>query len=170
MAYTPIGNAKTGRIAPALQLAEAGASVTLCTDTFSGDLFEAMRWGLSMQRVRTEGAVLSARTALRWACENGARALGLWGQVGSLEPGKKADIVVIDATAPTAAPVVDGYGILVYSVSGPNVHTVLVDGQIVVENGQLVTGDGPAIVRDAQGVAERLWRRVGRESIVRVSE
>lgn len=81
MAYTPIGNAKTGRIAPAIELADAGIDITLCTDTFSGDLFEAMRWAIATQRIRAGGrSVLDARVALRWATETGD------GVCSSMEP------------------------------------------------------------------------------------
>ena len=112
MAYTPIGNAKTGRIAPAVELAAAGVGITLCTDTFSGDMFEALRWAIAMQRIRQGSAVLDARTALRWATQAGADRLGLGHEIGSLAVGKKADILIMDTDAPTLAPLIDGYGIL----------------------------------------------------------
>ena len=166
MAYTPIGNAKTGRIAPAIELAEAGMDITLCTDTFSGDLFEAMRWAIAMQRIRAGGrSVLDARIALRWATEAGARRLGLEDEIGSLELGKQADILVMDTTAPTMAPVIDGWGVLVYGACGANVRDVIVAGRVVIEGGVLRTADGPAIVREAQRVAERLWSAAGRRPI-----
>jgi 5-methylthioadenosine/S-adenosylhomocysteine deaminase len=165
MAYAPIGNAKTGRIAPALTIARAGASITLCTDTFSGDMFEAMRWAVAMQRIHSADTDITARTALRWATSAGAVALGLGDEIGSLEVGKRADIVILDATAPTLAPVVDGYGILVYSANGANVDTVIVGGRVVVSGGVLKTADGGEIVRRAQAVAERLWRAAGRQPV-----
>ncbi|UHC15315.1 amidohydrolase family protein [Methylobacterium currus] len=165
MAYTPLGNAKTGRIAPALDLAEAGVEITLCTDTFSGDLFEAMRWGVAMQRIRRGAPVLDARTALAWATGNGARRLGLGAEVGALTVGRRADILVMNTDAPSMAPLIDGYGLLVYGATGMDVGTVVVDGRIVIEDGVLTTADGPAIVREAQAVAEGLWTRSGRRPI-----
>lgn len=168
MAYTPIGNAKTGRIAPVLDLAEAGVAVTLCTDTFSGDLFEAMRWAVAMQRVRGEGrTVLDARTALRWATQGGADRLGLGTTVGALTVGRRADILIMDTDAPGLAPVIDGYGILVWSANGGHVRSVIVDGRVVIEDGRLTTADGPALVREAQAVAERLWAKAGRQPVTR---
>jgi 5-methylthioadenosine/S-adenosylhomocysteine deaminase len=166
MAYTPIGNAKTGRIAPAVELAEAGVALTLCTDTFSGDLFEAMRWGIAMQRIRSGRTVFDARTALRWVTQASADRLGLGGEIGSLDIGKKADILVMDTDAPTMAPAIDGYGVLVYGANGMNVRTVLVGGRTIVEDGVLMTADGPSVVREAQKVAERLWSRAGRHPIM----
>jgi 5-methylthioadenosine/S-adenosylhomocysteine deaminase len=166
VAYTPIGNAKTGRIAPILDLAEAGVAVTLCTDTFSGDLFEAMRWAVSMQRVKEGGKpVLDARTALRWATQAGAERLGLGDKVGALTVGCRADILVMDTDAPGLAPVIDGYGILVWSANGGHVRSVIVDGRVVIEDGRLTTADGPALVREAQAVAARLWAEAGRRPV-----
>ncbi|MCJ2125154.1 amidohydrolase family protein [Methylobacterium sp. J-077] len=168
MAYTPIGNAKTGRIAPVLDLAEAGISITLCTDTFSGDLFEAMRWAVAMQRVRSaNGFVLDARTALCWATQAGAERLGLGDTVGALTTGRRADILIMDMETPGLAPVIDGYGILVWSANGGNVRSVIVDGRLVIEDGRLTTADGPALVREAQAVAERLWAAAGRRPVTR---
>jgi 5-methylthioadenosine/S-adenosylhomocysteine deaminase len=159
MAYTPIGNAKTGRIAPAASIARHGARMALCTDTFSGDMFEAMRWAVAMQRIRGEADGLNARTAIRWATQGGAEALGLGDQIGSITVGKKADLVLLDLSEPTLAPVIDGFGALVWSGNGNNVRTVIVDGRIVIEDGRLLSADGAEVVREAQKVAETLWAR-----------
>ncbi|HEV2155190.1 amidohydrolase family protein [Bradyrhizobium sp.] len=159
MAYTPIGNAKTGRIAPAASIARHGARMALCTDTFSGDMFEAMRWAVAMQRIRGEKDGLNARTALRWATQGGAEALGLGDEIGSVTVGKKADLVLLDLSEPTLAPVIDGFGALVWSGNGNNVKTVIVDGRVVIEDGRLLSADGAELVREAQKVAEALWAR-----------
>ncbi|ETR74964.1 N-ethylammeline chlorohydrolase [Afipia sp. P52-10] len=159
VAYTPIGNAKTGRIAPVASIARHGARIALCTDTFSGDMFEAMRWAVAMQRIRGETEGLSARAAIRWATQGGAAALGLGDEIGSLAIGKKADLVLLDLSEPTFAPVIDGFGALVWSGNGNNVRTVVVDGRIIMEDGHLTRADGPELVREAQKVAESLWAR-----------
>ena len=165
VAHAPIGNAKGGRIAPIMELKEAGARIALCTDTFSGDLIEAMRWAISMQRISRQGNVLDARTVLDWGTRDGAEAIGMGHQVGSLEAGKKADIVLLDSSAPTLAPIVDGYGVLVHSASGHDVDTVVIDGRIVLAGGKLTQADGGAIVAEAQKVATKLWGRAGRQTI-----
>ena len=165
VAHAPIGNAKGGRIAPIMELMEAGARIALCTDTFSGDLIEAMRWAISMQRINRQGNVLDPRTVLDWGTRQSAEALGLGDQVGSLEIGKKADIVLLDIRSPTLAPMIDGYGVLVHSASGHDVDTVIVDGRIVVKDGRLTLADGDAIVAEAQAVANTLWERAGRQTI-----
>jgi 5-methylthioadenosine/S-adenosylhomocysteine deaminase len=165
VAHAPIGNAKGGRIAPIMELMEAGARIALCTDTFSGDMIEAMRWAISMQRINRQGNVLDPRTVLDWGTQAGANALGLGNQVGSLEVGKKADIVLLDNRSPSLAPMVDGYGVLVHSASGHDVDTVIVDGRVVLAGGRLTLADGDAIVANAQAVAGKLWSRAGRQAI-----
>ena len=165
VAHAPIGNAKGGRIAPILELQEAGARIALCTDTFSGDLIEAMRWAISMQRINRQGNVLDPKTVLGWGTREGAAALGMGDQVGSLEVGKKADIVLLDSRAPTMAPMIDGYGVLVHSASGHDVDTVIVDGRVVLASGRLTLADGDAIVANAQKAASALWQRAGRQAI-----
>ena len=168
VAHSPIGNAKSGEIAPIMALTESGARVALCTDTMSGDMIEAMRWAVAMQRVRGGGRlVLDAGAMLSWATRAGAQALGLGPEIGSIEVGKKADIILLDATAPTLAPIVDGYGIVVYSASGHDVDTVIVDGRVLLEGGRLTIADGPEIVRTAQAAAERLWLDAGRAPVTR---
>ncbi|MGG5818619.1 amidohydrolase family protein [Falsiroseomonas sp. HW251] len=166
VAHSPIGNAKAGDVAPILALRDAGARIALCTDTMSGDMVEAMRWAVCMQRVRQGGEfVLDAATALRWATRAGAEAIGMADEIGVLEPGRKADVILLDLTAPTLAPVVDGAGILVWSASGHDVDTAIVDGRVVLEGGLPTLTDGPAIVREAQKVAEGLWTRAGRRPV-----
>lgn len=165
VAHAPIGNAKGGRIAPIMELQEAGARIALCTDTFSGDMIEAMRWAISMQRIHRQGNVLDARTVLDWGTREGAEAIGMGAQVGSLEAGKKADIVLLDNRSPTMAPIVDGYGVLVHSASGHDVDTVVIDGKVVLSAGQLTMADGDAIVANAQKAADMLWGRAGRQPI-----
>src|SRR4051812_22146479 len=165
VAHAPIGNAKGGRIAPIMELQEAGARIALCTDTFSGDLIEAMRWAISMQRINRQGNVLDPRVVLGWGTRAGAEALGMGNQVGSLEIGKKADIVLLDSRAPTLAPMIDGYGVLVHSASGHDVDTVIIDGKVVLAGGRLTLADGDAIVANAQKAATALWQRAGRQPI-----
>lgn len=165
VAHAPIGNAKGGRIAPIVELRDAGARIALCTDTFSGDLIEAMRWSIAMQRIDRQGNVLDARTVLDWGTREGAAALGMGKEIGSLEIGKHADIVMLDNRSPSLAPLIDGYGVLVHSASGRDVDTVIVGGRIVLAGGQPVNVDGAEIVTRAQSVADRLWQRAGRAPI-----
>ena len=167
VAHAPIGNLRAGDVAPVLDLEVAGARIALCTDTMSGDLFEAMRTAIATARVHAgEGGsigsvALDARKVLGWATRTGANALGLGGEVGSIEAGKKADFVILDPRAPNLAPVVDGYGIVVHSGSGHDVDTVVVDGRVRLREGCPVGFDGDRIVADAQAVADWQWRLHG---------
>ena len=167
VAHAPIGNLRAGNVAPVLDLEAAGARIALCTDTMSGDLFEAMRTAIAAARIRAGGGAsieatdLDARKALGWATRAGASALGLGDEIGSVEAGKKADLVLLDAAAPSLAPVIDGYGIVVHSGSGHDVDTVIVDGRVLLRAGRPVGFDGDQIVADAQAVADRQWRRHG---------
>ncbi len=167
VAHAPIGNLRAGNVAPVLDLEAAGARIALCTDTMSGDLFEAMRTAIAAARIHAGGSAsieaidLDARKVLGWATRAGADALGLEDLVGSIEAGKKADLVLLDPSAPSLAPVVDGYGIVVHSGSGHDVDTVVVDGRVRLRAGRPVGFDGEGIVADAQAVADRQWRRHG---------
>ena len=171
VAHAPIGNLRSGDIAPVLDLEAAGARIALCTDTMSGDLFEAMRTAIAAARTRAgeggsiESVDLDARKVLGWATRAGADALGLGDLVGSIEAGKKADLVLLDPVAPNLAPVVDGYGIVVHSGSGHAVDTVVVDGRVLLRGGRPVEFDGDRIVADAQAVADRQWRLHGTRPI-----
>ena len=173
VAHAPIGNLRAGNVAPVLDLEAAGARIALCTDTMSGDLFEAMRTAIAAARVHAggdgsiENADLDARKALGWATRGGAAALGLGDRIGSIEADKKADLVLLDPAAPSLAPVVDGYGIVVHSGSGHDVDTVIVDGRVLLRAGRPVGFDGEGIVADAQAVADRQWRRHGTRPVSR---
>jgi 5-methylthioadenosine/S-adenosylhomocysteine deaminase len=159
VAHSPFGNAVSGRIAPVKALEVAGATITLCTDTKSGDMFEAMRTAVSVARIRGAGYAHGAAAVLRWATTNGAAALGLGDDLGELRPGALADIVLLDADAPNLRPLIAGAGQVVYSAMGMNVDTVIVDGRVLIEGGKAVAFDGPAILREAQSTATRLWQR-----------
>ena len=173
VAHAPIGNLRAGNVAPVLDLEAAGARIALCTDTMSGDLFEAMRTAIAAARIHARGggsiesADLGARKALGWATRGGAAALGLADLIGSIEAGKKADLVLLDPAAPSLAPVIDGYGIVVHSGSGHDVDTVVVDGRVLLRAGRPVGFDGEGIVADAQAVAYRQWRRHGTRPVSR---
>jgi 5-methylthioadenosine/S-adenosylhomocysteine deaminase len=158
LCHAPIGNATFGATAPVLALQQAGAHITLCTDTKSADMFETMRMAIVAARVRAQAFVLDAATVFGWATEGGARALGL-PDLGRLEPGCRADLVLLDPAAPNLVPVVDGTGIVVHAGSAANVRHVFRDGEHLVADGRPTRFDAAAVLRDAQAVADRLWAR-----------
>ena len=161
VAHIPKGNATGGTIAPTARLRAAGAHLALGTDNMHADMVEVMRWALAVGRVQ-EGKVNDAwqpKDMLHAATMGGARAMGLDGEIGSLEAGKKADLVAFDFRRPHLVPDVNAIGTLVHTGQGRDVEMVLVDGRIVVENGRPTLVDMDEILAEGQRAADALWQR-----------
>jgi 5-methylthioadenosine/S-adenosylhomocysteine deaminase len=171
VAHCPTSNAKlAGGIAPISEFKQAGITVGLGTDgTISNnslDMFEEMKFASLLQKVhRYDAAALPAPEVLRMATIEGARLLGLDDEIGSLEPGKKADVVLIDLWQPNTMPLVWDDGDtnilwnLVYSARGSNVHTVFVDGDIVVQAGQSTRVEETALLEAIQAQTQAHLKR-----------
>lgn len=158
--HAPIGNAAAGCIAPIEALMRAGAHISLCTDTKSGDMFESMRMAIAGARILAGGQMhLDAETALAWGTSGGAQALGIGDVTGQLAVGYAADFIVLDADAGNLRPQVDGVGLAVHSGTSGNVRHVFVGGKQLVSNGQTTVVDAGEVVRTAQDVSDRLWAR-----------
>jgi len=158
--HAPIGNASFGAAAPILSLQEAGAQITLCTDTKSADMFEAMRMAIASARWRADMAfVLDAKTVFGWGTVDAARALKGHKGTGTLAVGSAADLILLDPAAPNLRPVIDGYGIVVHSGSASNVTDVMVGGEWLVKDRKPTRVDIEEVIQSAQTVAENLWRR-----------
>lgn len=158
--HAPLGNAAGGAIAPIEALESAGAVITLCTDTKSADLFESMRMAIAGARIRAGGRfVFDARKAFDWATGGGARALGLAGSAGQIEPGAPADLVVLEPDAPNLAPGTDPVGTVVHAAHAGNVRHVICDGRWLIRNGEPTHFDGREVVAAAREAAEALWHR-----------
>jgi 5-methylthioadenosine/S-adenosylhomocysteine deaminase len=151
---------------PTWQLREHGIPVSLSMDTsvwWSGDLFSAMRTTLGADRSREHLEAhgrqetvthchLRAEDVVDFATRGGAKALGLDSVVGSLEPGKKADVVLIkNDTSPVSFPLLNPYGHVAFQAQRGDVHTVLVNGQVVKSAHQL---DGGGLAKARQVVDE----------------
>lgn len=163
VAHVPKGNATGGTIAPTVRLRAEGAQITLGTDNMHADMVEVMRWALAMARVQ-EGRVSDQwqpAHALRMATTGGARAMGLEAELGTLETGKKADLVAFDFRRPHLMPAVNAAGTLVHAAQGRDVELVMVDGEVVIENGLPTRVDLDGILREAQHAADALWKRAG---------
>ena len=100
--------------------------------------------------VTLDPLIVPAETVLEMATINGARALGLEQEIGSLEVGKKADFVVINLNRLHTTPSLNPISTLVYAATGGEVDMVVVDGQIVVEQGQLLTMDEDEVMEQAR--------------------
>lgn len=160
VAHAPVGNASFGAAAPILDLAQAGAQITLCTDTKTADMFEAMRMAIAAARWRAQmQMVLNARQVFGWATMGGAAALKGHKATGTLDTGAPADLIVLDPGAPNLRPVIDGFGIVAHSGSGANVRTVICEGEVLVRDGRPTRVDPSEVIAEAQRVADGLWRR-----------
>lgn len=158
--------AKQGYMAPILGLEGAGANIALGSDNMSEDMLQVMRTALTGNRIRESGvrnASLPPRPSsyqlLEWMTINGARALGMDHEIGSLEAGKKADITIIDYRKPHLTPRYDPVGMLSHYALSSDVDTVVVNGEILVEDGVVKVIDELEVVDAAQEQADDFWRR-----------
>jgi cytosine/adenosine deaminase-related metal-dependent hydrolase len=111
--------------------------------------------------VTLDPLIVPAETVLEMATINGAKALGLEHEIGSLEVGKKADLIVIDLERLHTTPSLNPVSTLVYAATGGEVDTVMVDGNIVVAQGQLLSMDEHEIIVQANTHATQLYHRAG---------
>ena len=138
------------------------ASVALGSDWLSNDMFKIMRAAILLARQQTGRIdVLDGQRALEMATIGGARALGMAHQVGSLEPGKKADVVLVDMESPWTNPVRPAQLVanLVYNANGSDVTDVFVDGRHVVADRRATQIDAREARLQCQAAAERTWAR-----------
>lgn len=148
------------------EMLKAGVNVALGTD--AGDCANFMDIvrvmylaALLFKDIRFDPSLMGAEVALEMATLNGARALGMEKEIGSLEPGKKADIVLFDADTPQWQPLYCEPYNLVYSASGDSVDTVVVDGKIVMEGRQVKTIDEHEVVARVKELARGVEARSG---------
>jgi cytosine/adenosine deaminase-related metal-dependent hydrolase len=169
VAHNPASNAKLASgIAPIPEMLAAGVNVTLGTDGGPSDntydMVRDMRMASYLHKARTlNPLVMPAEAVLEMATINGAKALGWEREIGSLEVGKQADFVVYDLDKPHVTPSFDPVSTLVCAATGTDVDTVVIAGQTVVENGQVLTMDEERILREARQRAAALWKRAGIE-------
>jgi len=164
--HCPSSNLKLGSgIAPIAKLLEEGISVSLGADGAACnnrlDMFTEMRTAALLQKVLLGPEVLPAKRVLRMATIDGARALGLDAEVGTLEPGKKADLAVVRLGRLHTTPVTDVVSALVYSSEVEDVDTVIVDGRLVMRDRKLLTIDEPETIATANSEAQKLIARAG---------
>jgi len=153
--HCPSSNLKLGSgIAPIVTLLEEGISVSLGADGAACnnrlDMFTEMRTAALLQKALHGPEVLPASRVLRMATIDGARALGLGSEIGSLEVGKRADVAVVRLDRLHATPVTDVVSALVYSAEQDDVDTVIIDGRLVMRERGLLTVNEREVIRDAQ--------------------
>jgi 5-methylthioadenosine/S-adenosylhomocysteine deaminase len=154
--YNPSSNMKTAAgVMPIVEMLAAGEPIGLATDGAASnnnlDMFEEMDLAPKLQKLaRMDSRALPAEQVVALATITGARALHLDKQIGSLEFGKKADIILVDTSAPHATPMYNVYSQLVYALKASDVRTVIIAGKIVMEDRQMLTLNEPEILTKAR--------------------
>ncbi|MEM2904867.1 MAG: amidohydrolase [Candidatus Bathyarchaeia archaeon] len=166
VAHCPVSNLKlaSGGVSPIVDLLESGVHVGVGTDgpasNNSLDMFEAMKTASLLQKHQSwDASALRAQEALDMATVHGAAALGIDGEVGSIEEGKRADLILVDLTDPNLTPVHGAAGLisnLVYSAKAHNVDTTIVDGRILMRSKQVLTIDVDEAYRRAEKALGKL--------------
>lgn len=164
VSHCPSSNLKLGSgIARVVELMEQGVSVSLGADGAPCnnrlDMFTEMRTAALLQKVRRGPQAMPALQVLRMATIEGARALGLDKAIGSIEAGKRADLVLVNLEELNSVPHPDPVSALVYSAQPNQVETVMVDGNLVVHEGKLLTLDEVKVRRAAQEQIQVLHSR-----------
>jgi 5-methylthioadenosine/S-adenosylhomocysteine deaminase len=149
-------------VAPVVDQRAAGMRVGLGTDGPAGsnndlNMMEEMDLAAKLQKTyRVDPRALGAKGALEMATIEGARALHMEKEIGSLEPGKKADFVILSLNAPNAVPLYDVYSQIVYALKASDIETVVVAGKVVLKDGRVLTVDEPQAVAKAREYGKKI--------------
>ncbi len=172
LAHNPQSNMKMGimRATPVARALEAGIPVGIGTDGPASnnnlDLFDEMDTAAKLAKFTTgDPSVLPAETVFRMATAGGAQVLNLHSEIGSLEVGKRADIVLVDTRRAGLTPLYQLYSHLVYATQGGDVTTVLVNGRVVVRDRRILTVDEEEIMERARAFAIRAREVVERRGL-----
>lgn len=162
--HNPSSNMKLASgIAPIPALLDAGVAVALGTDGAAAnnrlDLWMELRTTALLHKVaHTNPTLCTARQVVQMATLGGAQALGLSHQIGSLEVGKRADLIAVSLRRPHGSPMFDPYSHLVYAAAASDVEEVVVDGQLLMHKGQLLSIDEQAVWQQMQLQATEIAR------------
>jgi 5-methylthioadenosine/S-adenosylhomocysteine deaminase len=168
VSHNPESNMKLASgIAPVPEMLAAGVTVGLGTDGAASnndlDMFEAMRFAALLHKVKTgDPRALPATQVLEMATIQGARALGLEKQIGSLEAGKRADVIIVSTASARMTPMYDPVSHLVYTAHGEDVRTVMVNGRVLMRDRKMLTLDEPAVLAEALKIANAVRAAVGK--------
>jgi len=169
LAHNPSSNMKLASgVAPVVKILALGIPIGLGTDGVAGsnndvDMFEEMDLAAKLQKVTTgDPQALPAEQALAMATIIGARAIRLDDTIGSIEVGKRADIVSVRLDAPHAAPIYNVYSQLVYALKASDVADVMVDGRPIVRDRKMLTLDQSALMAKAAEYQDRVRKSLGR--------
>lgn len=162
VSHNPVSNLKLGcGIAPIADMARQGITVGLGTDGAGSattlDMFEEIRAAAWLQKLDYgDPAMLPAKDALRMATVGGAELLNIGHEAGTLEIGKKADIILIDARKPHLQPIHNIHSLLAYCANGADVDTTIVNGKVLMQHRQLLTIDEEELLQQVSIRAKRV--------------
>src|SRR5712692_2552884 len=168
VSHNPESNMKLASgTAPVTKYLAAGVALGLGTDGAASnndlDMFEAMRQASFLAKHATKDpTAVPAQTALDLATIGGANALGMDTEIGSLEPGKRADLITVSMSAARQTPLYDPVSHLVYVTRGDDVRTTIVDGKVLMKDRQVRTLNRAAVIADANRLAQKVREAVGR--------
>lgn len=160
LAHCPVMNQFRGGVAPVEAMRARGVNVGLGIDNYFSDFFDVIRSCIAVARIRAgDPEVMQAPDALALATIGSARAMGLDDRIGSIEPGKQADLQLVDMRRFGLAPVTDPIRTLVYHAHAKDVETVMVDGRVLVRDGAPIDLDEGDLVERAARAGEAAWGR-----------
>ncbi|MFB0543239.1 MAG: amidohydrolase family protein [Candidatus Bathyarchaeia archaeon] len=165
VAHCPVSNAKLGDgVAPLADLLKAGITLGLGSDGPATnnciDMFQEMKFACLLQRAaRCDPTVVKAGDVLRMATIGGAKLLGMSNEIGSLEVGKKADLILVNFEKPHLYPKTSIISHLVYSAKASDVDTTIVNGKVLMRNRRILTMDETSVLQKAQEVYESISSR-----------
>ncbi|MCA1560476.1 MAG: amidohydrolase [Acidobacteria bacterium] len=168
VSHNPESNMKlSSGTAPVLAMQRAGVVVGLGTDGAASnndlDMFEAMRQTALLQKHASgDPRAMPARAALELATINGARALGLEREIGSLEPGKRADVITVSMATARQTPMYDPLSHLVYVTRGDDVQMTMVNGRVLMRDRKVAVLDRAAVIAEAHAMAAMVRQAVGK--------
>ena len=166
VSHNPESNMKLASgTAPVVEMRAAAIPVGLGTDGAASnndlDMFEAMRQAAFLHKLHTgDPRAIPASTALAMATIEGARALGMDRMIGSLEAGKRADLIVVDMSAARQTPMYDPLSHLVYVTRGDDVRTTIVNGRVLMQDRRVLTLDESRVISDAKAWAVKVREAV----------
>src|SRR6185295_16990137 len=170
VSHNPVSNMMLGDgVAPVVEMLHLGVNVALGTDgaasNHSQDLFDTMKAASLLQKVHHQDAsVVKPYEVLRMATIGGAKALGLDSLCGSIEVGKRADLILVDIDTAHLQPVNDIFSQIVHCAKASDVETVIIDGEVLMRDRQLTRIDGRRILAEAKLANRDLMQRVSRLS------
>jgi 5-methylthioadenosine/S-adenosylhomocysteine deaminase len=168
ISHNPESNMKLASgTAPVPALRKAGVAVGLGTDGAASnndlDMFEAMRQAALLHKLESKDPrTLPAGDVMAMATIEGARAIGMDHEIGSLEPGKRADLIIVGMKAARQTPMYDPLSHLVYVTRGDDVRTTIVNGRVLMREKKVMTLDEAAVLAEARSLAVQVRKAVGK--------